>query len=155
VENKETIETKEPITLIYQHTKHRNSKNESDHFNGIRDLFVGDTREISPKYLGVKNYKKCCVGNRLESGFLYLINARGTDLYKIGVSGDFNRRFKDISAASPLPLLVCCSILIRDPQTREDFLHKYYESKYFKNDWFSLDQYQFEEIVGFFKQWGF
>lgn len=140
------------VTLIQEHTPTK-SKSENDIFEAVNDLFVGDSREIDPKYLGTKNKNKGKFSEHLASGYLYVLNARGTDLYKIGISGNINRRLRDISASSPLPILMCFSILIKNPHQQEAFLHKYYSDFYFKNDWFSLSQEKFKELHSFFDLW--
>jgi len=98
---------------------------------------------IKPELLGV-NKKSSKVSTKIAFGTIYIINAKGSDLYKIGVSTCFDRRFKDLNAASPLPLCICLHLECHNPHIIESFIHDSLKSVYFKNEWFQLDESQYQ-----------
>ena len=141
-----------PENWLYRPVKKGNTKNDNDFFNGKTDVFLNGKLEINPIYNGKKR-NKANPQKPLELGFLYVLNAIGTSLYKIGISHEFNRRFKDISANSPLPLSVCICAKMGKPQIAEKYLHEKYNHLYFKNDWFNLQHNDFEDIRLFIEQY--
>lgn len=67
---------------------------------------------------------------------IYLIQAGGTDRYKIGQSNDPAARLKELRKSSPvwLGLVGYCSILT------ETFWHWLFSNKVAHNEWFDLSQ---------------
>jgi hypothetical protein len=73
-------------------------------------------------------------------------------LFKIGHSKLFKRRFRDINANSPLPLVVVKYGKCDNPDLLEDYLHDIFKNKYFKNNWYSLDKNDFILIEDIFSR---
>lgn len=93
--------------------------------------------EPSPMALGI-NTKSTKLSTTIDFGEIYVIWAIGTTLYKIGVSTDYRRRFKDLSAASPLPLTTVKYAKCDHPHFLESHLHERFAGQLFKNEWYSL-----------------
>jgi Meiotically up-regulated gene 113 len=89
--------------------------------------------------LGI-NKKSIKLSTVIGFGEIYIIWAVGTTLYKIGVSTDFRRRFKDLSSVSPLPLVPVKYARCDHPHLLESKLHELFAAKLFKNEWFSLGE---------------
>ena len=120
--------------------------------NGF-DLF--ETSEIlkPKKSLLGKKRRKTIKLKEVKWGEVYILNAIGTSLFKIGHSINFKRRFRDISASSPLPLRVVKYGMCDNPNLLEDYIQNIYEEKYFKNDWFSLSEKDVEDIEIIFNEY--
>lgn len=93
--------------------------------------------EPSPAALGI-NSKSTKLSTTIGFGEIYVIWATGTTLYKIGVSTDYRRRFKDLSASSPLPLATVKYAKCDNPHLLESHLHAMFAGQLFKNEWYSL-----------------
>ena len=100
------------------------------------------------KALGV-NKRSRRVSTQFSFGEFYVIWAIGTSLYKIGVSNNFERRFKDLAANSPLPLRVVKYARCDNPHLIEERLHALLRDRLFKNEWFSLDGEHLATIEAF------
>jgi hypothetical protein len=74
----------------------------------------------------------------LAFGEIYILHAIGTSLYKVGVSGNFARRYKDLCAASPLPLRIIKYARCDNPNMLEAAIQNKFTEKLFKNEWFQL-----------------
>jgi hypothetical protein len=98
-----------------------------------------------PNLLGREKDKRQ-VGQRFEIGEIYIIHAIGTTLFKIGISSNFNRRFKDIAGCSPLPISVVRYGRCDNPHLLEKYFHQLFKDKRFKNEWFHLTKEDFEKI---------
>lgn len=88
---------------------------------------LGNTKTTKPR------------AKKIKWGEFYVLYAIGTTLYKIGHSTNFLRRYRDLCAASPLPLAVIKYCRCDNPNLLEEYLHEIFKDKYFKNEWFSLD----------------
>lgn len=86
-------------------------------------------------------------------GEIYVLWAVGTTLFKIGVSSDFNRRYRDLTSSSPLPLQVMKYAHCDNPHLLERHLHNMFADKLFKNEWFSLDQNDWDQIQAVFDKY--
>lgn len=95
--------------------------------------------EPDARALGL-NKKSIKLSTVIGFGEIYILWAVGTTLYKIGVSTDFRRRFKDLSSASPLPLIPVKYARCDNPHLLESKLHELFAAKLFKNEWFSLGE---------------
>lgn len=117
-------------------------------------LYVGEgvVLEPHPDALG-ENKKSSKISTNIEFGDIYVVWAIGTTLYKIGVSTNFLRRFKDLSASSPLPLQVVKYARCDNPHLLEGHLHGVFADRLFKNEWFSLDQGCIDTINGVFDRY--
>lgn len=69
------------------------------------------------------------VGKNPQSCYL----VKCAHLYKIGTSKNVERRFKEIRALNPIAELVCFS-----DRVGEGFLHAYFESRHYENEWYQL-----------------
>lgn len=74
-----------------------------------------------------------------KTGYIYMVRAIGTDLYKIGVTAEsVNRRIKGIQTSCPHKLELVCSVLADDYIRRESELHALLKDKRTSGEWFSL-----------------
>lgn len=99
------------------------------------------------------NRKSLKISTTIEFGEIYVIWAVGTTLYKIGVSTDFRRRFRDISAYSPLPVTVVKYARCDHPHLLESHLHDMFSHRLFKNEWFSLEGDDLAEVDAVFDRY--
>lgn len=100
--------------------------------------------------LGLPTEKKTPkIENKIDFGCLYILHADGTALYKIGISKNFTRRFRDICAESPLPIRVVKFAKMDNPHLVESYLHNNFSNKRFKNDWFQLSDNELLEAINF------
>lgn len=108
--------------------------------------------EPSPDALGI-NKKSVKISTTIAFGEIYVIWAVGTTLYKIGVSTNFCRRFKDLSSVSPLPLEAIRYARCDNPHLLESHLHAMMAHKLFKNEWFSLDADDLSTVFSLFDRY--
>ncbi len=73
-------------------------------------------------------------------GYLYLIHAVGTDLYKIGLATNVARRFLAISYAVPFDIDLLHIIPTDRQLDGEQFLHQVFAEKRVRGEWFRLTQ---------------
>lgn len=99
------------------------------------------------------NKKSTKISTTIAFGDFYVVWAIGTTLYKIGVSKNFERRFKDLAANSPLPLTVIRYARCDHPHLLENHLHDRFKAKLFKNEWFSLDDADISHIATLFDRY--
>jgi hypothetical protein len=82
---------------------------------------------------------------------LYIIKIKNYNLYKIGVSQNTNRRFKDIFNSMPFD----CEIIYNQNQINayllEEKLHNLIINNHVKNEWFKLDN--IDLILNEIKEW--
>lgn len=106
--------------------------------NNVNDGYIvpsGKTRDIS----------------NCKTGVIYLINAIGTDYYKIGISGNLKRRLRDLSSANPFNIQL---LVFKDDLhafDTEQFLHEKYHKYAIKNEWFDFPLTIVEEIIKLLK----
>jgi hypothetical protein len=72
-------------------------------------------------------------------GFVYLIQAEGTDIYKIGISKDVRYRLKALQTSSPVPLKMVSFQFTDKPFKQEEKLHEHFAGKRIHGEWFRLD----------------
>ena len=78
---------------------------------------------------------------RPASGFVYAIyiDAPGSErFYKIGMSERFSSRFDQHQCSSPFEIRVACAYFVGDMRYEEKALHKLFESKRVRGEWFRL-----------------
>lgn len=107
---------------------------------------------IKDNLLGINKKSKAFV-KTLEWGSIYIIMAKGTCLYKIGITDNIKRRFKDLSSASPLPLTIIKYAQCDHPHLLENKLHEMFAHKLVKNEWFQLHENDLFECFRFIDQY--
>jgi hypothetical protein len=73
-------------------------------------------------------------------GFVYLVQAKATKYYKIGVSKEAHRRLKSLQVGTPLELIVCDRIFAMDCKKLEKALHEYYDAYSIRGEWFNFSK---------------
>ncbi|MEH2201239.1 GIY-YIG nuclease family protein [Nostoc sp.] len=84
-----------------------------------------------------------------KKGTVYLVNAKGTNRYKIGYTNrPFEQRLTELSGGqSPFPLIATKTILVEDAQTIELGLHHKFTSFRKHGEWFEFDNRQLKEVI--------
>jgi T5orf172 domain len=84
-----------------------------------------------------------------KKGTVYLINAKGTNRYKIGYTNrPFEQRLTELSGGqSPFPLIATKTILVEDAHTVELGLHHKFTSFRKYGEWFEFDNRQLKEVI--------
>ncbi|MDM9583149.1 GIY-YIG nuclease family protein [Nostoc sp. GT001] len=84
----------------------------------------------------------------MSKGTVYLINAKGTNRYKIGYTNrPFEQRLTELSGGqSPFPLIATKTILVEDAHTIELGLHHKFTSFRKHGEWFEFDNRQIKEV---------
>lgn len=80
------------------------------------------------------------------SGFIYLVEATGTQRQKIGYSKSVYRRLSQMQTSCPFDLIVLERVFSLDCQKLESLLHKYFDAYRVRGEWFELPA---EEIANF------
>jgi hypothetical protein len=89
------------------------------------------------------------------SEYVYLIYNKDNSLYKIGITKDFQSRFRGLVTQSGCSLELVISIHLemgRDPSNKriESFMHTYHKSRHVVGEWFSLSSYNVRMIGALF-----
>ena len=83
-------------------------------------------------------------------GSVYLLEMIGTGFFKIGVSKNLSRRFRDLSSASPFEIKILENKKFNNAYDLEEVLHKEFSDKYIKSEWFKLsieDLNKYKQII--------
>lgn len=91
------------------------------------------------------------VSSKAYDGFIYVIKAKGTDLYKIGCSNDINKRIATLETIIPFDLELIYSYRL-DSKLKfklESELHTLLQDKRHKGEWFKLNDNDIEKIISY------
>ena len=131
-----------PAKFTNQPTSHEGmlTNNENLIKNNIHELFSGRI-EFNPKAMGINGLARSTITKaRASFGEVYVINAIGTNVYKIGCTTNFKKRFTGITAASPLPIEIYKYGKCENPYVIEAIMHRRLKEFHFKNEWFILGE---------------
>jgi hypothetical protein len=81
---------------------------------------------------------------------IYVINIKGSNIYKIGVSSNSQRRIFDLRAANPFPIDVIYVQKSLFPAQLERKIHNHLSDKHIKNEWFKIDD--IDIVLGIIKK---
>jgi len=84
-----------------------------------------------------------------SAGYIYLVHAIGTNLYKIGFAINPAKRIKDLSTASPFALKMLASR--EGSGTMEQQMHRCLKEYRVRGEWFEFTDEDF--IVSIFNSW--
>lgn len=70
---------------------------------------------------------------------VYVVEATGLGLYKIGMSGNVELRFAQLRTMSPVALSLAGIIETQEPRSLEAELHRLFADKRMHGEWFALD----------------
>ena len=81
-------------------------------------------------------------------GFLYVVEAEGTDRYKIGRTAvDASERIKSFSTGCPFPIKTISVTEVFSSVIAEQFFHEKYQAQRVKGEWFELTSEQAAAIA--------
>lgn len=75
---------------------------------------------------------------RVPGGNVYIIQLGDTDIYKIGISIDPDKRLKQLQSKSPIPLNLLWTNFGHDYKSIEKFIHYWFKDKRVRGEWFKL-----------------
>lgn len=83
-----------------------------------------------------------------KSGYIYLLNARGTNRYKIGLTQrTVEQRLKEInSKQSPFPIDLVHYVSVRDVRAAEKELHHQFAEYKKHNEWFEFTPLRVKQV---------
>lgn len=81
--------------------------------------------------------------------FIYLINIENTDLYKIGVSKNPEKRLKSLQTANGKKLSLINSFETQFNYKLETFLHQYFSLKKKLGEWFILEPTDVDNFISY------
>lgn len=102
---------------------------------------------VTPKHIGGKNSLRKLAASKVKDAYIYFINIKGTDKYKIGISTNPKRRLRDISSYIPFELNVLSIHFIKNAFEYEQYFLNKYASNLIKNEWFKFDIATAKEIM--------
>jgi hypothetical protein len=83
-------------------------------------------------------------------GYVYLIWAKGTSDFKIGVTKDLKARLSTLQTANANALEIVASIECADPERKEAYLHEKYREFARSGEWFSVPPWAIAELLADF-----
>lgn len=109
------------------------------------------------KASGVNDYRKINASKvnrkKFPNSNIYIVKIEGHDLYKIGVSQNTDRRFKDLSSATPFNLITEINSSIKNAYDLEIILHNIFKHKHVKNEWFNLTRCELDACIYKINEW--
>ena len=90
---------------------------------------------------------------RFPNASIYIACIKEHNLYKIGVSQNVQRRFRDISNLSPFAIEIIFTKEIPKPYDLELKIHKSQEKNYIKSEWFKLTEDELSDVFEIIKNW--
>lgn len=78
-------------------------------------------------------------------GFIYLI--RCGDYLKIGIASNLYERLSQLQIGNPLALRLCCYFETTNPEKDEKSLHRLFQHRHVRGEWFRLDENEFHKAV--------
>lgn len=73
-----------------------------------------------------------------NTGFVYVIQMEGHDIFKIGRSNDMTRRMSQFGVQLPFPFVVRFARKVQEPTQIEGVLHECFALKRLNGEWFQL-----------------
>ena len=70
--------------------------------------------------------------------YIYIIQLGDTDIYKIGISKDPNKRIRQLQFKCPIPLKLIFTNFGHDYEFAEKYLHLHFRNQRVKGEWFEL-----------------
>lgn len=122
---------------IYQNNIKCNSNPKGSKAQEIDDYRVLNARLVNKK--------------RFPKSNIYIIKLQNFNLYKIGVSNNFNRRYKDINNALPFKCEIILNECVNNAYDLEELIHFSLKEKHVKNEWFDLSDISL--IIKTIKKW--
>lgn len=75
-------------------------------------------------------------------GYVYLMHAVGTDMYKVGLSINPEKRAEKLDCESPHRVVLVHKILVDQMKRIEDYFHSLFRDNHVKGEWFRLDEFE-------------
>jgi hypothetical protein len=81
-------------------------------------------------------------------GNVYLLNAWGTDRYKIGITkGDVEKRVKQLQTGCPDEIVICQVYSCKHYRKLESWMHRVYGPKRIEGEWFVLEDEDVSKFI--------
>jgi hypothetical protein len=77
---------------------------------------------------------------------VYVINIKNTNLYKIGIAVNVENRYNELYRIIPYDLILVNTYKVNHDKTVEFSLHKHFEDKRVRGEWFVLDDKDIVEL---------
>lgn len=101
----------------------------------------------------ITGHKGGIMGKTSKRGFVYLMQAKGTNSYKIGLSTDPGRRLKQLnSGQAPQPIDMIFKFLVGDMSKAEKYLHNHFSSRRGHGEWFTFKDSEILEVRSAFEK---
>ena len=85
-----------------------------------------------------------------EKGFIYIVRHSDSKFYKIGLSkASAESRLTDLQFGNPLPLSLIYNRKVPDPFSVELFLHKVFNERIIRSEWFCLKKCHISRIIAY------
>jgi len=90
------------------------------------------------RHIGGKNCLRDLAATKVKEGYIYFINIKDTNNYKIGVSTSPKKRLSNIASVLPYELNVLAINKVKNPYIIEQELIDKFKDSLIKNEWFEL-----------------
>lgn len=90
--------------------------------------------------------------SKKPDGYIYILKYGDNDIYKFGVSGNPDRRIKDIDSCSPVPIKELGRFFFKNVYEIEEMIHDNIRSYAIRREWFNLKESIVLEILEEIKQ---
>ena len=81
------------------------------------------------------------------SAFIYLVNIKDSNLYKIGYSTNVIKRLSSLQTANALELMITERYFSLNARSLESKLHEYYQENNIRGEWYQLSTTQVKEFI--------
>ena len=104
---------------------------------GNRSKDVNDYRKIN-----ARNTNK----EKFPNSSIYIFEIKDMNLFKIGVSNNVYRRFRDIESSSPFSVNLLFEKKLDNTYDLEETIHNYFSDKHVKSEWFQFNSNEIEDV---------
>lgn len=105
---------------------------------GSKAIKINDYRRVNARNVNASKFP--------NSSF-YIFHIDNSDLWKLGVSQNIERRLRDINNSMPFTVSLIYSQKIENTYKFEELIHDQYKSKFIQNEWFKLTEDDVVEIM--------
>ena len=82
-----------------------------------------------------------------DGGFVYLMHAVGTDLYKIGHSGNPHKRLYALNQQSAVDIKLMHAFFVFNMLSAEEYFHDIFKKFRIRREWFALEELQLQTLT--------
>jgi len=110
-------------------------------------FLINEVKHIDVRLLDLGGRKKNDIRTSLNKNFIYLLEAKGLNRYKIGIAASIKDRVKRIQTSSPVEIIQLHFVYLFNVFEKERDLHEKFKKYRVIGEWFELNETQLKELI--------